>query len=211
MSLDPTVAAALIGVGGTVIVAAVGFVTTMRTTRRTIESGAQTTRDALASAEANVRQSVLGEREHRLWERRTDMYVDLLAYVNHRQQTRENELRRGRFNEEGENSQKQWLESYKPDGDWFLMQARVVAYATDGVFGAFRAANAAHEAIISAVQDKETATPGAQMRAAYDAIGSALKAAAEADDTLISAVREEVQLMREQADSSTSGAPRPAA
>jgi len=100
MSHDPTVTAAIITVLEAGGVAVVGFVTTLRTTQRTIESGMQTTKAVLASADANVQSTERGERGHRLWERRTDLYVELIAFVSHRQQSRANKLKRAHWNQE---------------------------------------------------------------------------------------------------------------
>lgn len=197
MSLDPAIVSAIIGVGGAAGVAIAGFVTTMRTTRQTIESGAQSTRDALASAEANVRTTVRGEREHRLWERRTDLYVDLLAFAIHRREDRANELKMFRWDEETEARRKQWLDSHKLPDDMFVMEARIRAFASNRVLQAFDAANAAHAMVRDAVEDKDIAPNGEQKRAAFAAIHELLMAAVSTDDALITAVREEVQLMRE--------------
>jgi hypothetical protein len=69
--MDPTVTAAAIGVGGTVIVGVAGFGAAIWNTRRTIAYG----------------------REGRVWDRRAEVYVEALAAIHYRQVSREKMLR----------------------------------------------------------------------------------------------------------------------
>ena len=207
MSHDPTVTAAVIAIAGTAFVAVAGYVTTVRATKHTVESGERTTKAALKSAEANVQATIHGEREHRLWERRTDTYIDVLADTTHRQMVREHHARRFRFNQEAEDAIQNTLDSYKPDSSWFMLEARLRAYATDAVISAFLASNDAHREFIAAAQKIEFAAKGAESVAAFKARDAAVKAAREKDEALGAVIREEIQLMRVSADGAIGEAP----
>ena len=64
--MNPTVIAAAIGVGGTVVVGVAGFWAAIRNTSQTIAHA----------------------RENRIWDRRANAYVEALAAVHHRQEAR---------------------------------------------------------------------------------------------------------------------------
>jgi hypothetical protein len=64
--MNPTVMAAAIGVGGTVIVGLAGF----------------------SASVWNTRKAIAQAHESRVWDRRADVYVDALAAVNYRQFSR---------------------------------------------------------------------------------------------------------------------------
>jgi len=89
------------------------------------------------------------------------------------------------------------LDSYKPDSDWFMLEAKLRAYGSDQVLAACLAANAAHAEIISAAQSRDIAVPGEYSIAAFAAVDAALTVGLERDEALIAVVREEIQLMRE--------------
>lgn len=199
MSHDPTVIAAVITVVGTavatVVVAAAGFVATYRTTKRAVDSGELTAKAVLDSAEKNLQATIRGEREHRLWERRTDTYIDVLADVTHRQAVREHHARRYRLNQEAEEAIQEHLDSFIP-ASWFALEARLRAYATDEVIAASLASHEAHRQFVLAAQQVEFAAKGAASVAAFNARDAAVAAAQQKDGELIGVIREETQLRR---------------
>ena len=72
--MRPVVEAALVGVGGSVIVAVTGFLTPRSSTRRTIKAGTDTAH------------------ENRVWDKQASAYVDAIAAIQHRQKGRESQF-----------------------------------------------------------------------------------------------------------------------
>lgn len=200
MSHDPTVTAAVITVVGTavgtVLIAAVGFTASYLTMKRTVKSGEDTAKNVLDSGERNLVATIRGEREHRLWERRTDTYIDVLADTTHRQVVRGHQVRMLKYNEEVEARIQEYLDSFKPDSSWFVLEARLRAYATDTVITAFLASNEAHRAYIEAAEEVGLAAKGPESAAAFTARHAAVDAAREKDEELVRVIRDEIQLQR---------------
>jgi hypothetical protein len=86
MSLSPTIIAAIIGVGGTVATAISGFVASTKVSAQAVRAGTENTR-LIFEAEC----------QHRLWERRAELYAEVLANAAHRAMTREHNLKGFRF------------------------------------------------------------------------------------------------------------------
>lgn len=193
---DPTVTAAVVTVIGTGVVAIGGYFTAMFSTRRALESAERTSKNTLDSSEANVRETIAGEREHRLWERRTDAYLEVIAFVVHRQAVREHQTRMHRMDETSEESIESALNSYRLNGTWFDLEARLRAYATEPVVNAALAANLAHVAVLDAAAAVQIAVHGAPVVAAYKARDEAVKVASAKDTTLCELIRDEIQRTR---------------
>lgn len=189
--MDPTIAAALIGVGGVVIVAVAGYWTTIRTTRMT-----------LAAA-----------KDGRIWESRATAYVDALAAVHYRQVRREYDTRSYRLDGDGEARAKAYLDAYKAP-DWYELEARLQAFASQPVVTTTQAGAKAHMAAVTAYQawqlaagqtgaDNEARRQGIPVPsppgeasgniALHKAQVEARKAADDADDALVELIREELQ------------------
>jgi hypothetical protein len=189
--MDPTIAAALIGVGGVVIVAVAGYWTTIRTMQMN-----------LAEAKAG-----------RLWESRATAYVDALAAVHYRQVKREYDTRSYRLDGDGEARAKAYLDAYKAPA-WYELEARLQAFASQPVVTATQAGAKAHMAAAAAYQAWHTAAgqtgAGNEARrqgipvpslpgeasgnvALHQAQVEARKAADNADDALVELIREELQ------------------
>jgi hypothetical protein len=117
--MNPTVVAAAIGVGGTVVVGLAGFGASIWNTRRTIAH----------------------DREDRVWDKRASAYETALSEIVNRSATRERWLNSSSENWTAENLDEHFASQYKPE--WFAAWARMLAYASQQVLKAFNAARSA--------------------------------------------------------------------
>jgi hypothetical protein len=185
--MDPTTAAALIGVGGAVLVAVVGSVTTARTIRQSLADGRLSARAALDAGH-----------EERIWDKKAELYVELLRDERGRRGDRGN--RRRDYQDPAEHGE-------RPPGpvaphsqqDWLDFEARVMAFGSDPVMEAFQEAREASLDVHN--RDKEwqaydqplpaTGTPPpSQPR---DAVIDAMARADAADKLLADRIRKELQ------------------
>jgi hypothetical protein len=170
--MDPTVTAAAVGVGGTVIVGVTGFWAAVRNTSKTIAN----------------------DREGRVWERRADVYLDVLAAVKF--------LRY----QEG-------LDRDVPPGndpDWFSLDVRVRAFASAPVWMAMQELHRARREATPDYAQAAQADPAAQVvpepvnpevaalhaearEAARREAMARITAARDAGDALIDLIRAELQ------------------
>lgn len=193
--MDPTVTAALIG-GGAVIVSggwtALVAITTNRNTRRTNQA-------TLKAAAENTAHALDAAREERIWDKRAEAYVDALYVVRHRQERRSDAARTIRFDQATEDSRQEWLASWKLP-DEVGMEMRLLAYASEQVLAAARAAGAANDKAENAYLDWKSLTDAArqsppdspvhdQVIAARKAIQPAVDEATRADEALLDAIR----------------------
>jgi hypothetical protein len=172
--MDPTVIAAAIGVGGTVIVALAGFSTAVWTTKGTIKHA----------------------RESRVWDRRADVYIDALAAVNYRQ------IRRGfeTLTQPVDDQARQRTQAYLAgqEQDWPGLEARLQAFASEPVFGAVQASSTVHRDAIKSFGTWRAmaVAPGStdeHREAVATQVGEARKAADAADDAVVELIRAELQ------------------
>lgn len=110
--MDPTVIAAAIGVGGTVIVGVAGFSASIWNTRKTIAH----------------------DREVRLWDKRAAAYEAALTEVVNRLATRERWLNSSSETWTAENVEEYRASQAKPE--WSAAEGRLLAYASERVLGA---------------------------------------------------------------------------
>jgi hypothetical protein len=118
--MDPTVIAAAIGVGGTVIVAVAGFSTAVWTAKETISHA----------------------RESRVWDRRADVYIEALAAVNYRQIKRGFETLTHPVDDQARQRMQAYLAGHEQD--WPGLEARLHVFASEPVFSAVQASSTAH-------------------------------------------------------------------
>lgn len=171
--MDPTVAAAAIGVGGTVVVGVAGFGAAIWNTRRTISH----------------------DRESRLWDRRAEVYVEALAAIHYRQVSREIEI--NPVDDQTRRRGQAILATYKPP-DWPGLEARLQAFASEPVITATQASSTAHRDAINAFRswrayENEVSlemTPPPVFKAAVMAADEAAEAA---DDAVVELIRTELQ------------------
>jgi hypothetical protein len=142
--MDPTVTAAAIGVGGTVIVAVTGFWATVRATGRTIEAG----------------------RDTRIWDRKADVYVDILKAVHYRQANRPNDVPTNPLDEESESRAEADLDAYV-EPDWDGLRARAQAFGSTRVIAALQASSNTHERAIGCF---DACNPAASQTSTYDTV-----------------------------------------
>lgn len=159
--MNPVVLAAAIGVSGTVIVGVAGF----------------------GAAIWNTRKTVANAHENRLWDQRATVYVDTIAAVNYRQVKRNHETN-APFPPDPDYDRRMeaYLSAYKPP-DWHLLEARLVAFATESVVTAMQASSTAHERAMDARHAASQALRQSRNDAGYftaDDIWTAANAAAEA-------------------------------
>jgi hypothetical protein len=114
--MNPTVMAAAIGVGGTVLVGVAGFGAAIWNTRRTIAHA----------------------RESRIWDRRADVYVEALAALHYRHVVARSRL----VDEETEKA----MLAGRQQPEWPALEARLQAFASEPVFMAVEASSRAHRA-----------------------------------------------------------------
>jgi hypothetical protein len=194
--MDPLVEAAWIGAitGGVGIVStATVAITAARTTRRITDR-------ANKAGTANIVLALDAARASRLWEKRADAYVDALRLLHRRQALREEAVRTVRFDRQGEERIRQWLNSFKMPDDWQGIEMRMLAYASPPVFAAVRESAQANDAIDAARQKWEEAREkvsaaatadraASDVRVAFDAIKSAIQHADSKDEKLLAAIR----------------------
>jgi hypothetical protein len=118
-SMDPTVIAAAIGVGGTVIVGVVGFSTSIWNTRKTFAH----------------------DHEVRLWDKRAAAYEAALTEIMNRSTTRERWLNSSSETWTTENVEEYLASQAKPE--WSAAEGRLLAYASERVLGALYATRSA--------------------------------------------------------------------
>ena len=178
------VLAAVIALAGSVIVAIVGFRSAIRNTDRMLKA----------------------DREKRLWERRSAIYVDIIAYATHEHEVLSNQLRTLSLAREQEAAIKAELDSYVPSS-FPEFEARIRAYATDAVLGACQSLFDAENAVINAQRDRDAirlkrSLPGHrldlregiedEMTLTNQKIENAFKAEKRAVDFVIETIRSEL-------------------
>lgn len=138
----PTVLGALIAVGGSLVGTGIAFLT----------------------ARYSAKQMLAAENTKRLWERRAEIYVQVIACAHHREASREHQLKGFRFDEAAEANIQALLDSYTPTS-WFDLYAQMRAFASDTVLAAFLAAFNADDEIRCAAGN-QAATAAAATTAA---------------------------------------------
>jgi hypothetical protein len=183
--MDPTVMAAAIGIGGTVIVGVAGFSTAAWSTSKTIKAA----------------------REHRLWDQRAAVYVDTIAAMYLRQTRRKYDAQLHR-DDQSRRYYEAWIAAYVAP-DWHLLDARMLAFGTEPVFTALQVGSTAHEHATAALR-KWRAAPGIDLAqtaalgrpppgptaansSLYEAADKARKAADDLDDETVELIRKELQ------------------
>jgi hypothetical protein len=184
--MDPTVTAAAIGVGGTVIVGVTGFRASIRNTSRTIRYA----------------------RESRLWDRRADLDVETLKALNYRENQRIYEVQSSATDQDPEEQRP--LETYlgaHSGPDWWDLVCRVYAFASGPVVNVIEASRTAHEQVMHRyyywqhLEAEQGARSGVvEIDADADAaataavaLSDALVAAEKADDAVLRLIRRELQ------------------
>jgi hypothetical protein len=94
---------------------------------------ARTTLAAITTGTANVREQIAADRNNRIWERRAAAYVDAIAGIRHRQKVRGCQIVGTRVGTEPERP--------KVPTDWVHVEARLIAYSSQGILAALRAAS----------------------------------------------------------------------
>jgi hypothetical protein len=124
--MNPTVLAAAIGLGGTVIVGVAGF----------------------GAAIWNTRKAVRAARNSRVWDERAKIYVDVLAAVQHRAVRRAYDTPTQPVHPEFRRRLRAYLDTYA-EPDWHQLEARQLAFADKRVVEAVQASSKAHRLAIA--------------------------------------------------------------
>lgn len=195
--MDPTIAAAwiasgsgllgvVVGVGGTVIVARLGFRSTRDATKATTDAGL-----------ASVRAQIAADRRNRIWERQSATYTDLIQNVVHRRSSRTGQMQMVITG--GEEPSKR----PEPVG-WSELGAQILAYGSQAIINKLQSANEAGRRFEDAVgmwtiasmlarQNAGTGRPTSPTPADQaEVVSKARDKADELDDDLISAIRAEL-------------------
>jgi hypothetical protein len=181
--MNPTVAAAAIGVSGTVIVGVAGF----------------------GAAIWNTRKTIVHARESRVWDRRAAVYVDALVAVNYRQFSRQYAAmpRHPSYTNTRKNAEAYLAAHEQPD--WSELEARLQAFASAPVFTAVQASSTAHSAAMGILKIRrllatlDTSDEDDNAETAKDAVAAAAdaekkwQAAEAADDAVVELIRTELQ------------------
>jgi len=168
--MNPTVAAAAIGVGGTVVVGVAGFWAAIWNTRRTITHA----------------------RESRIWDRRAEVYVEALEAVNYRQAKRKQVTQTGPLDEASQRALS-GLAAHQ-EFDWHRLEARLQAFATKRVFTAVLASSRASDRAMIAFRAWQAEAKKGEIFSeanldARIAADTALEAAEAADDEVVEVIR----------------------
>jgi hypothetical protein len=184
--MDPTIAAALIGVTGAALVAVVSSVTTARTIRQSLADGHLSARAGLDAGH-----------EERIWDKKAELYVELLLDEARRRTTREGRLKEYKAAEYGE----------RPRGPvvahdvqaWANFDARVRAFGSDLVLLAFQEAMLASQAVHDRDQEWQAGSPAAPaagarpQHSAKDEVIAAMEQADRADRQFADPIRADLQ------------------
>jgi hypothetical protein len=183
--MDPTVTAAAIGVGGTVIVGVAGFSAAIWSTRKTIAH----------------------DRESRVWDKRAAAYEAALAEIVNRSAVRQRWLRSPSETWTAENLAEYFASQDKPE--WFAAWGRLLAYSSQQVLKALAAARSA-DFDVSQAFDRVgerlatgkleiaagTLTPDAlhkQLLPMLDRVGEAVNESLNRDEELVAQMQIELQ------------------
>jgi hypothetical protein len=181
--MDSTVVAAFIGVGGAVLVAVVGSVTTARTIRQ-----------SLADARLSARAGLDAGHEERVWDKKAELYVDLLLDEARRRADRADrreDFKSARFGERPPGPVMQHDEQ-----SWSNFEARVRAFGSDPVLQAFQQARLASQAVHDhdkEWQDSSTAIPASGAERPVEAVVRAMAQADEVDGLLAGLIRDDLR------------------
>ena len=161
--MNPTLIAAAIGVGGTVIVGLAGFSASVWNTRKTAASA----------------------HESRVWDEQAKVYVDAVAAVYYRQAKRDRDTATSQ-DARGEQISQAYLATYEPPS-WIELDSRLLAFGSEPVVKAMQAAFAAHLTALGAFESwHDSGGTAASVDAARDA-------ANEADDAVVELIRAALQ------------------
>lgn len=189
--MNPAIEAALIAagvslvsLGGTIVVAVSGFRNTTRSSSKAIDAGTDQLVRTLDAA-----------RDDKLWDKRTQTYEEITAYLLYIQAKRRLEARRRRYrlDAEFEAANDRLLGEYKP-ASWWDLQGRLVIYGSDEAIAAFEASHSADNEVAGALVRLTTLNQDAK-----DASSSGLSAQMP-EMTEIRAARQELEEARQRAD-----------
>lgn len=210
-AVDATIAAAWIGAGigggvallglaGTVATSIVSSNNTRKAMERTVEAG----------TEAN-RATLLAAREDRLYAARAAAYEEAVAGLLHRQRNRKRGVVLYRRDNDTDTDPQPLMEyiATLESPDWMEAQARLVAYASNGVLAAFKASQKAddetwwlYDQWLGMLQTSRLAIGAGNPKAAFDAqalrkagaeVEVAVKKAGTQDQALIDVIRAELR------------------
>jgi hypothetical protein len=180
--VDPTVIAAVVGVGGTVVVGIAGYAANVWSTNKTIAH----------------------DRESKIWDQRAAVYVEALAALHYRQVARNATISQ---DDENRRIAEGLLSSYQQP-DWHKLEACMQAFASEPVVTLMQASSNAHmdamaayyswNGVIIVVGRGNSASAKAveAQQAAEklkDALDTAQITAEKADDAVVEAIRIELQ------------------
>lgn len=154
------------------------------------------------TANETTRRTLEADRERRLWERRADLYVEVLAFIAHRQIKRQDAIKEYMWSPPDIQALiDERISSYAPPYG-FQMEARIRAFASSAIVEAYLAATKAHDSCwaLHLNQRHNERHPSdlphpdeAEIKRVFlDAIAQFGKQADEADNTLTDLVRAEL-------------------
>jgi hypothetical protein len=163
--MDPTVTGAAIGLAGAVIGAAGAYLGNIWNTSKTIEH----------------------DREHRVWERRADTYLQALTAVEYLEVTR--------GTAPGWNGEmlSVFLRTHD-EPDWQMLDARMSAFASNAVWEAMEGVSKAYRRLPSL--ERKPGPPGLEKVSAEAAIGASALTTHMAALNLVDLIRNELQSIR---------------
>jgi hypothetical protein len=163
--MNPTVMAAAIGVGGTVIVGVAGF----------------------SASVWNTRKTAVGAHENRVWDEQAKVYVDAVAAVYYRQAERDRDTATSP-DARGDQISQAYLATYEPPS-WIELDSRLLAFGSEPVVKAMQAAFAAHWNALRAFESWHDSGGGGTAAS----VNEARDAANKADDAVVELIRAALQ------------------
>jgi hypothetical protein len=169
--MNPLVEAATIGVTGTVIVGVAGFGAAAWSTRKTIREA----------------------HDARVWDKRAEVYAVSLAAMHYRYYQREYDTHTEALDDATEQRLRAFLATYSQP-DWYMIEARMLAFSSAAVFTAMQASSTAHGQAVGAFTSWRDAEPGSEDSSRLlPAVAETRKAASAADGAVAELMRAELQ------------------
>jgi hypothetical protein len=152
--------AAAIGVVGAVFGARIGINSAKEISAATLKSasddvqaqidaGSANIRAQLEAGSADIRVQIEGAQKQRLWEKRAELYGEILAAIHHRDVKREFDTNTGELSGPALEGIKSYLATYKPP-DWYALEGRSLALSSKPVVYAVQLSGLAQDLTIRA-------------------------------------------------------------
>lgn len=157
--------------------------------RAQIEASGWATRTQIEASAASIAAQIEADRAARMWDKRADVYTDVLAAVHYRRIKREHDI----HHRSGSAYQRieAFLAEYEAP-DWFALEARMLAFGSARVFTVLQASSRASD-LAYRTYNASIETQKATGSSTREMSLTPLREADQADDDFIETVRVELQ------------------